>query len=368
MLLQAVEAEINSVSKVGQVSKHQDLVDKRLIFGDKRTKCPIYAPQNAGRCAKRNDFAMNPSVHSYTVAIVARRLGVAAATLRTWDRRYGLGPSAHQAGAHRRYTLEDLARLESMRRMVNAGVPACDAARIAADADISQLPQIQYIEDATNSVMAQSAISNSVNLESGTAIAKGLIRAASSLDSIACHAIITRAIQQRGVVKTWNEVISPVLVAVGEKWATTNRGIEVEHLLSDQITLAFMQIATSVSETTNSRPVLLACAADEMHSLPLYAVAAGLAEKKIASRNLGARVPHDSIVSTMERIGPAAVLIWSQTSRYGEPVRLAGLPHLRPSAKIFAGGPGWQGPMPEGVTRVSSLNEAINFLAKSCVF
>jgi DNA-binding transcriptional MerR regulator len=39
-----------------------------------------------------------------SVAAVARRLGVAPATLRTWDRRYGLGPSEHEAGAHRRYT------------------------------------------------------------------------------------------------------------------------------------------------------------------------------------------------------------------------------------------------------------------------
>ena len=36
------------------------------------------------------------------VAAVARRLGVAPATLRTWDRRYGLGPSVHAPGAHRR--------------------------------------------------------------------------------------------------------------------------------------------------------------------------------------------------------------------------------------------------------------------------
>ena len=38
-----------------------------------------------------------------TVAAVARRLGVAPSTLRTWDRRYDLGPSAHTAGSHRRY-------------------------------------------------------------------------------------------------------------------------------------------------------------------------------------------------------------------------------------------------------------------------
>ena len=36
-----------------------------------------------------------------TVAAVARRVGVAPSTLRTWDRRYGLGPSEHVAGNHR---------------------------------------------------------------------------------------------------------------------------------------------------------------------------------------------------------------------------------------------------------------------------
>ena len=57
-----------------------------------------------------------------TVAAVARRLGVAPATLRTWDRRYGLGPSEHSAGSHRRYTSDDVARLLVMRRLTLEGV------------------------------------------------------------------------------------------------------------------------------------------------------------------------------------------------------------------------------------------------------
>ncbi len=39
-----------------------------------------------------------PEAPALTVAAVARRLGVAPATLRTWDRRYGLGPSEHTPG------------------------------------------------------------------------------------------------------------------------------------------------------------------------------------------------------------------------------------------------------------------------------
>ena len=64
-----------------------------------------------------------------TVAAVARRLGVAPSTLRTWDRRYGLGPSAHTAGSHRRYSATDLARLVVMRRLTLEGVPPAEAAR-----------------------------------------------------------------------------------------------------------------------------------------------------------------------------------------------------------------------------------------------
>jgi hypothetical protein len=66
-----------------------------------------------------------------TVAAVARRLGIAPSTLRTWDRRYGLGPSAHQAGAHRRYSPADLDRLVVMRRLTLEGVPPAEAARLA---------------------------------------------------------------------------------------------------------------------------------------------------------------------------------------------------------------------------------------------
>ena len=66
-----------------------------------------------------------------TVAAGARRLGVAPATLRTWDRRYGLGPSLHEAGEHRRYCPEDLAKLTVMRRLITAGMTPADAAEQA---------------------------------------------------------------------------------------------------------------------------------------------------------------------------------------------------------------------------------------------
>jgi DNA-binding transcriptional MerR regulator len=57
-----------------------------------------------------------------TAGAAARRLGVAVTTLRSWHQRYGLGPSGHEHGHHRRYSADDMARLVLMQELVSAGV------------------------------------------------------------------------------------------------------------------------------------------------------------------------------------------------------------------------------------------------------
>src|SRR3954451_4994309 len=92
-----------------------------------------------------------------TVAAVARRLGVAPATLRTWDRRYDLGPSAHTAGAHRRYTAADLARLTLMRRLTLQGVAPAEAAAIALASPADEAAPDTPARDASDAFLADVA-------------------------------------------------------------------------------------------------------------------------------------------------------------------------------------------------------------------
>ncbi|MFD9480770.1 MerR family transcriptional regulator, partial [Streptomyces nojiriensis] len=69
--------------------------------------------------------------HGVTTGAVARRLGVAPTTLRSWDRRYGIGPAAREDGRHRRWTSGDIAVLQEMCRLTASGVPPAEAARAA---------------------------------------------------------------------------------------------------------------------------------------------------------------------------------------------------------------------------------------------
>ena len=294
------------------------------------------------------------AVHAtLTVAAVARRIGVAPATLRTWDRRYGLGPSAREAGCHRRYTADDLAVLEAMRTLLSQGVRPADAARLAVERGKSAV--------VTHLVLARA----SVRPQQGDPadVLRGLARSVDALDSLACQQQLTAHLDHFGAGPTWNDLVRPLLVQMGEVWAQTQTGIEREHLLSEAAASAFTAHAAKVLTRRNRRPVLLAAAPDEFHTLPLLATAAAAAEQQIECRFLGSRVPHSALVGAITRIGPAAVLLWSQSSATGDPTQLASLPIQRPSYRVLVAGPGWAAHLPRNVLRVGSLSDALTELA-----
>jgi DNA-binding transcriptional MerR regulator len=284
-----------------------------------------------------------------TAGDVARRLGVAVTTLRTWHQRYGLGPSRHVTGHHRRYTEDDVARLDVMRRLTGLGVPAAEAARVALAQAIDQ-PAGPTVRDGGG---------HAIPVGRAGPPARGLARAAMRLDAPTMVAVIAAAVREQGVVRTWDRLLCPVLIGIGERHAVTKRLVEVEHLLSRSISEVLAAVPRPVD---GRRPrALLACANEEQHSLPLEALAAALAEHGCGSRLLGARVPQPALAEAVRRTGPAAVVVWSHAAATAEPEQLRALLAARPRPlMIAAAGPGWVADqVPSGIEQPTDLTEAL---------
>jgi hypothetical protein len=167
------------------------------------------------------------------------------------------------------------------------------------------------------------------------------------------------------VIPTWTELLCPVLVAVGERWAATGEGVEVEHLLAETASSALRAISAA-PEPRNGRPVLLACAPDEQHSLPLAALAAALAEHGVGARLLGGAVPAAALGAAVRRTGPAVLMVWSHGSASADVRVLDGLPVLRPPVAVLAGGLGWAGcRLPPRVTYVPDIAAAVGLVTRA---
>lgn len=259
-----------------------------------------------------------------TVAAVARQIGVAPATLRTWARRYGLGPSSHEIGEHRRYCASDLAKLTLMRRLISAGVAPADAAEQA----LAHKGEVKIEKIIKNFEVRQDVV-------------EAIVSAANILDRNFVESVLRKDIEKYGVIDSWQEVIVPVLVIVGNAWAETGTGIEVEHLLSETITSILRDRTKALKAPINSRPVLLASVGEELHTLALHALHAALSEIKVECHFLGARTPLSALSSVVTRSAPPAVFLWAQLSKNGDPMFFRDAPAIRPAPRYILGGPGW---------------------------
>lgn len=283
----------------------------------------------------------------------ARRIGVAATTIRTWDRRYRLGPSHREPGRHRRYSEHDLARLELMRRLTVDGVAPAEAARIA-----------KATRDPTGQVplgTMRRPSGSSPQRAPAPGTAKGLRRAALALDPADVDRLLELALAA-GVVRAWTAVIAPALRDLGSRYSAAGRYIAAEHLLSGAVSSALARVPRP-----RARPrALLGCAPAEQHSLPLEALAAALAERGVASRMLGARVPANALRDALARTGPAGVMIWAHAPATADYDQIAAATGTRPRPAIVAAcGPGWDPrSLPDGVVPLTSFRRALAVMTR----
>ncbi len=260
-----------------------------------------------------------------TVSAVARRLGVAPATLRTWDRRYGLGPSSHEAGEHRRYCAADLSKLMLMRRLISAGVMPADAAEQA--------------KKAKGKVSLENIVRE---FEVREDVVSGIKKALQAFDIAFVEETLRSELAEHGVEMAWHEIIVPTLIEIGEDWEASGQGIEIEHAFSETLKKVLRERSAACESPVNGHPVVIAAVGEEQHSLPLHALEAALCELGIKTHFLGARTPLEAISATVTRLAPPAVFLWALLPHNANAEYFTNLPQIRPAPRIILGGPGWE--------------------------
>ncbi|MFI1566588.1 MerR family transcriptional regulator [Streptomyces sp. NPDC020490] len=344
---------------------------------------PPAAPDpGAGRASHGADVPL-------TTGALARRLGVSPTTLRSWDRRYGIGPAVRTDGRHRRWTPRDVAVLEAMCRLTSSGVPPAEAARAAretagspAATGVTEEPQesreSQELRSAreTREPEARDSSTAARTLPLGDVRheCRGLARAAVRLDAPAVERQLAAAVEQYGIAVAWQEVMVPTLHAVGRKWASSgDRYVEVEHLLSWHVSTILRRCTPPPGRQGDSPvagPVVLACVPGEQHTLPIEALNAALCELGLPTRMFGAAVPAEALAAAVQRLGPSAVVLWAQ-ARSTASLPLArhiagtrwGVKGARRQPLVVLGGPGWSGPSARGLLRPATLKDALDIVS-----
>ncbi len=252
--------------------------------------------------APRRAAARRETGAPLTVAAVAARLGVAASTLRTWDRRYGLGPSSHEAGSHRRYTPADVARLERMRHLTLQGVAPSDAARAALNADEAGQAGGQGWAPSLATAEAGERLHHERLLVDPLSLAA----AAMEPDEPRVHRMLAQEVRDSGLVKAWTGLARPALGMLAQRERTDRPGVDPEGVISAAVLAQVREAAASAERAREGavralRPggpaaggaAVLLCAAGELR-LQAHVIGGGLAERGVRARVIRAENLEDS--------------------------------------------------------------------------
>lgn len=283
-----------------------------------------------------------------TVAAVAARLGVAPSTLRTWDRRYGLGPSGRTAGSHRRYTPEDVARLETMRRLTLAGAAPSDAARAAGPRSVG------------TGFLAATGSTTPVVVDDISLAAAAVEGADHRLRSM-----LAVAVRARGVMETWVEVAEPAFALLAAREAGARPGRDPEIMLAAAVLAAARDVVDGAGHDQQDLHEAARCAiavdgARLSDRVEAQVLAAALAGYGVASRVFAGPDDAGALLRALDAPAPRVLCILGNPPGADLLARTAG-ERGRPTVVLV--GPGSPEVWLSGVLRVRTLPASVHEIA-----
>ena len=270
----------------------------------------------------------------------ARRVGVNPELLRAWERRYGLLRPVRSPGGFRLYTDEDAERVARMRRALDQGLSAAEAARAALERG---QPSEGLLEDA----------------------AARLLAAIERYDEAAAHAVLDESLAAFGLEAVLRDVILPTLKLVGLDWEQGKLEISQEHFASNLIRGRLLSLARLWSR--GGGPLaLLACPPGEAHDISLLAFGLLLRSHGWRILFLGADTPIATLTQTANTTRPALAVLTSFNPALLQAEKTA-LRRLAKIAPLALSGPGASDTLCAqlGVRRLDGdLVEAANDIAR----
>lgn len=245
-----------------------------------------------------------------SIRVVANRTGIAADTLRVWERRYGFPKPSRRPGGSRVYSEDDVVRLHLVARALDAGFRPSEVVTLP-PADLTKLVDASAADAPAQAAAASLARAHATAIPAGpmagSAVMDAAIAALRGEDIVGLRAVLRAAAVALGPRMFVSDIAHPLAVRVGVMWAEGSLEIRHEHVMSACLTSQLHLLLSALGDGERSPTVLLATLPGEPHVLGLDMVAVYLAANLGAPRVLGADTPPSQITEAARALGVDAV-------------------------------------------------------------
>jgi methylmalonyl-CoA mutase cobalamin-binding subunit len=253
----------------------------------------------------------------YNIKQAAARAGVTVPVLRAWERRYGIVNPARSAGGYRQFDEASVARVRTMRALVDEGWSPSGAAAAIRDGSVPIRPGAPGSSGSgAGAETAGASDTPAAGIWPGeaAAVTERFLAAAGRLDTDAMTAVLDDIFARGSFERVADDLLFPALDALGTAWASGQVSVAGEHMASNAVERRLGQALEAAGSVDGDGPrIVVGLPPGARHELGALAFAVAARRAGLPVAYLGADLPVDDWLDAAN--GALAVVIGAVTAR-----------------------------------------------------
>jgi MerR family transcriptional regulator, light-induced transcriptional regulator len=245
----------------------------------------------------------------YTIKTVVQQTGITPATLRAWERRYGVLSPGRSDGGYRLYSERDIAVLRWLKAQVEGGVAISSAvALLEMQHRAGEQPE-QEILSASSAGRQPAA-----GPRNAPAVVGELLEALLAFREAEAEAILAEVFALYPVESVAEDIIAPVLVEIGERWHRGEASIVQEHFATAFLRRRLSTLLHVYGQPAAGPLAITGSAPGEWHDVGILLVSLTLRRHGWRVIHLGQNVPVSHLIREVESLAPDLICFSATTA------------------------------------------------------
>lgn len=236
----------------------------------------------------------------FNVKAVVHQTGVSAATLRAWERRYGVPNPPRTESGYRLYSARDIAIIRWLKAQVDSGL------------SISQAVQLLRAQQAASAPSEPAAPAPDLP-RAFQRLHEAILAGARMFDEERIDQALNEAFSLFAVEDVCEGLVQPVLHTVGTLWASGALDVSMEHFVTNIIRRRLMALINAAPAPVREARIIAACAPQEYHEVGLLLLTLLLRRRGYGVLYLGQDTPGARLADAVAQTHAEIVLLSAST-------------------------------------------------------
>jgi DNA-binding transcriptional MerR regulator len=268
---------------------------------------------------------MPSTTPAYNLKVVLKETGIAADTLRAWERRYGLPVPERSAGGHRMYSQRDIETIKWLMARQAEGLSISRAVDLwnehsASGAD--PLADFPPLASSTPQTLPAKYLSLDTNLDS---VRSQWISACLNFSELKAEQALNQAFSMFPVEAVCMDVLQKGMAEIGGLWYEDRVSVQQEHFASGLAMRRLDALLSASPAPSRNQTVLVGCPPNEWHTFTSLLLSLLLRRRGLNVIYLGANVPADRFKETVTAAHANLVILVAQTLMSAATLQLTAL-------------------------------------------